>query len=246
MPTPFSTKLPALAALLALPILLHAQDPATPAPVQTEMATTGPVPRPYLLKIGFTPSRLLPEYRYDGLNWVVAPSLGAEYQLGRHVNLYGQADVDFAVARRYTYYGGSNDKEALVHSGAVGLGVRYYYNQAGRERHNRAHGPFMGNYLALESTVELYHRQFYSYAYGTYPNPTPLRIGYHTELTPLVNLYWGMQRRVGQHFLYDVNAGIGVLARPTYYYGYYYAYYNNPLYRFTPDLAINLRLYFVR
>lgn len=239
----FSPKLPAIVAFVALSSLVHAQ-----APVPTETPTAAITPRRFLLKLGVTPSRLLPQYRYNGFNWVVAPSLGAEYQLGPYVTVYGQTDIDFSLSHQKYYFAGAAEQEALVHSGAIGLGLRYYYNQQGRERHNRAHGSFAGNYLALEATTELARVRYYDYSfdYTTNPYPTIADSEYRTQITPLLNVYWGLQRRLGSHFLYDFNVGAGIIAKPTSY--YYHAYYRNdrPLYYLDGDFAINLRLYFVR
>ena len=243
MPAYFSAKLPAIAALWALSGLANAQ-----APVPAETPVAAVAPRRLLLKLGLTPSRLLPQYRYNGFNWVVAPSLGAEYQLGPHVTVYGQADVDFTLSHRQYYLAGAAEQAALVHSGAIGLGLRYYYNQQGRERHNRAHGSFVGNYLALEATTELERVRYYDYSYDytTNPNPTTFASEYRTQTTPLLNVYWGLQRRLGPHFLYDFNVGAGIIAKPISY--YYHAYYrkDRPLYYLDGDFAINVRLYFVR
>lgn len=236
--------LPLVAALFVLPGFAYGQalSPST----ETPATAAAPAPRHLLLKLGLTPSRLLPQYRYNGFNWAVAPSVGAEYQLGPHVSVYGQADVDFSFSHRDTYYGGVLEKDPLVRSGALGVGLRYYYNQAGRERHNRAHGAFQGNYLALEALTELQRVRYFTYDDTTYPFPTLVTSEYRTQATPLLNVYWGMQRRLGRHFLYDVNVGAGVIAKPTSF--YYHAYYRNnrPLYYLDGDFAINLRLYVVR
>jgi hypothetical protein len=242
----FHISIPVVSVLMALPVLTHGQAPTPPAETPAPATTVAPAPRRLLLKLGLTPSRLIPQYRYSGFNWVVAPSLGVEYQLGPHVSVYGQADVDFSFSHRDVYYFGVPEKEALVHSGALGIGLRYYYNQAGRERHNRAHGAFQGNYLALEALTELQRIRDLVFDDYTYPYPTQFTFTYRTQTTPLLNVYWGMQRRLGQHFLYDVNVGAGIIAKPTTF--YYHAYYRNdrPLYYLDGDFAINLRLYVVR
>ena len=63
---------------------------------------------------------------------------------------------------------------------------------------------------------------------------------------PVVTALWGMQRRLGRHFLYDASAGLALLARPIDYY-YYRSNFRNSqaLYRFETSLAVNLRVYFV-
>ena len=242
MPKLLIATLPVLAVLLALPELAHAQEPTIPTETVVTTAAAEPAPRRLLFKAGLAPSRLIPQYRYaDG--WAIAPSLGAEYQLGPHVSLYGQAEVDFLVGQRRYYGLGNPSKEALVHTGAVGVGLRRYYNQEGRARRNRAHGPFVGNYYALEATTELNRREFYRY------DPQGVSLGVDTDhriqATPLLTAHWGMQRRLGQHFLYDANIGLGLLAQPYTYSFYSYGRNFDTLYRLESTLALNLRLYFV-
>jgi len=241
----FAASIPVVAALLALPVLTRAQAPVPLPESPVPTAITAPAPRRLLLKLGLTPSRLLPQYRRNGFNWVVAPSVGAEYQLGPHISLYGQADIDFSFSHRDYYASGVPEKEALVHSGALGLGLRYYYNQAGRERHHRVHGAFQGNYLALEVLTELDRIRYYFYDIS-YPYPGTESIEYRIQTTPLLNAYWGLQRRLGKHFLYDVNAGVGIIAKPTA--DYYYPFYrrDRTLYYLNGAFAVNLRLYVVR
>ena len=79
-------------------------------------------------------------------------TLGAEYLLSPTFTLYGQLDTDFDLFARETL---SGERSPLIPAGALGVEARYYYNQAGRARNKRAHGPFVGNYLALEAHTEL-------------------------------------------------------------------------------------------
>jgi hypothetical protein len=236
--------LPVLAVLLALPELAHAQEPATSNEAVVTTTAAEPAPRRLLLKAGIAPSRLIPQHRWYVDGWDIAPSLGAEYQLGPHVSLYGQAEVDFLIGQRRYYGLGNSGKDPLVHTGAVGVGLRRYYNQEGRERRNRAHGPFVGNYYALEATTELNRRKIYRYDSQGVPlgiEDTEHRI----QVTPLLTAYWGMQRRLGQHFLYDANIGLGLLAEPYIYSFYSYGRNFDTLYRLESTVALNLRLYFV-
>ncbi|MCC3154165.1 hypothetical protein Q3A66_04865 [Hymenobacter sp. BT770] len=238
--------LPAIAALLLLPVLAHAQAPTAPTSEKPVAATAAePAPRRLLLKVGLAPSRLIPQYRWHGTNWTLAPSVGAEYQLTPHLTLYGQAEVDFVlVQRRYSNYAFGLSRERMVHSGAVGIGGRYYYNQERRAQHNRAHGPFVGNYVALEAAAELDRREFVTYdPYSSY-YPTVYSVDYRTQVMPVLTALWGLQRRLGQHFLYDASAGLVVLARPVTY-NYYGPSYFKMLYGFETSLALNLRVYLV-
>ena len=84
----------------------------------------------------------------------------------------------------------------------MGVGVRYYYNQAGRARHHQLHGPYAGNYVALEGQTELRRRYF---------GPD--------EYAPGLTVQWGMQRRLNRSFLLDLNTGLGLEATRRGYYG---------------------------
>ena len=143
-----------------------------------------------LLKIGLNPGRA---FRYSGFHGigVRAPlSVGAEYRLSSKFTLYGQVDTDFQLAARQEVYGA---RHFLIPTGALGVGARYYYNQARRARRNRPYGAFVGNYLALEVHTEMRQRDRTS-----------------TEVAPGLNLVWGTQRRLGRNFLLDFNAGLGL------------------------------------
>lgn len=210
----------------------NAQDVSEPV-----VAAPAPAFKPQMLfKIGVTPTRWVPQYRYNGFQIRVSPSIGLERQLSPVLTLYALAEVDF-LTRRTDYFWG--EKEALVHTGAVGIGARYYYNQAGRERHHRAHGPFVGNYVALEAMTEL-DRKMLAGLDGN-GNIVP---AYHVQAMPLLNAYWGLQRRPGKHFLYDINTGVGIIARPVE--KSFYATDGPQYYRLQGDFAINIRVYYVR
>ena len=159
---------------------------ALPPPVEVAEAAT----RPLLLKVGLNAGRALSYGGYAGLAAQLPVSVGAEYALSRKFTLYGQVDADFRLLGRQEI---PSDRSFIIPRGAVGVGARYYYNQAGRARHNRAHGPFVGNYLALEAHTEVLRR---------FNQPT--------AFSPALNAVWGMQRRLGRHFLFDFNAGLGL------------------------------------
>lgn len=155
------------------------------APVSTDTA-----PDKLLLKVGLNAGRAIRYTGYYGLSARLPLSVGAEYALNSKFTLYGQADVDFRLFKNNTYGG---DGEFAIPAGGLGIGARYYYNQAGRERHNRPHGAFVGNYLALEAHTELRQRN-----------------GLRNDVAPSLNAVWGMQRRLGRNFLFDFNAGLGL------------------------------------
>lgn len=161
-----------------------------PAPVVPPTAAPETAPDKLLLKVGLNTGRAFRYSGYYGLAARLPVSVGAEYLLSPKFTLYAQLDADVQLSRRNEYFG---DQHFAIPTGAVGIGARYYYNQAGRARHHRPHGPFAGNYLALEAHTELRQR------YGT-----------STEVAPGLNLLWGMQRRLGRSFLFDFNVGAGL------------------------------------
>ena len=178
--------------VLASPISGLGQ-PVTPPPASSTGAATVPAeatPHKLLLKVGLNAGRSLRYGGFYGLAARLPVSVGAEYSLSRRFTLYGQLDTDFRLSSQNTFYG---DQHFVIPTGALGVGVRYYYNQAGRERQNRPHGTFVGNYLGLEAHTEL--RQ---------------RYGVRNDVAPGLNLLWGMQRRLGRNFLFDFNAGAGL------------------------------------
>lgn len=178
--------LPALL-LVAAPTAIFAQASAL---VPDSAARPAIVSPKLLLKIGLNAGRALRYSGYYGAALCAPLSAGAEYRLGSKFTLYGQLDADLRLAPRREVYG---DQHFLVPTGALGVGARYYYNQAGRARHNRPSGPFVGNYLALEAHTEVRQRSDAS-----------------AIVTPSLNALWGLQRRLGRNFLLDFNAGVGL------------------------------------
>jgi hypothetical protein len=164
--------------------------PVSPAAAATVPAEPAAAPDKLLLKVGVNAGRAFRWGSYEGWISRVPVSAAAEYALSSKFTVYTQLDADISLRRRVSYYG---ERSNLLASGAVGVGGRYYYNQAGRARNNRAHGPFIGNYLAVEAHTEV--RRLY--------NQT-------AEFGPSINLLWGMQRRINRSLLFDLNAGIGL------------------------------------
>ncbi len=183
--------------LLANATLSHGQiTPTPPAASPAAAAPSVPIatapPQKLLLKVGLNAGRAVRWGGYYGLSARLPLAVGAEYALSNKFTLYGQLDADFRLPSQSAYYG---DRALTIPTGALGVGARYYYNQAGRERRNRPHGPFVGNYLALEAHTEIRRN------YGS-----DLR----NNFSPGLNLVWGMQRRLGHNFLFDFNAGVGL------------------------------------
>jgi hypothetical protein len=202
-------------ALLAIPATGFAQS----IPLAAE-AATGPVetaPRRTLLKLGLNVARTIRWAGYDGLSARLPVAVGVEYALNPKFTLYGQLDTDFRLATRNEY----GDQHFFIPSGALGVGARYYYNQQSRAQHHRAAGPFIGNYVALELHTAMHQRA-----------------GEANSYEPSLNAVWGMQRRLGHHFLFDFNAGLGVGPKLN-------SYYNNYSNRISVNGQLNLNFYFV-
>jgi hypothetical protein len=162
-------------------------------PLSTEPVE--PASQKTLFKLGVNPGRLLQGTRlrfYDGA--VLPISLGVEHMLNDKFSVYGQLDADFGFYRYRSALSPDIETKVFIPTGALGVGARYYYNQAGRAAHNRAHGAFNGNYLALEA-----HTEARRFGYSSTP----------ASYAPSLNAVWGMQRRLGRHFLFDLNAGVG-------------------------------------
>ena len=193
-------------------------------------------PRRLLLKAGLAPGRLLSQSSFYGFLLRVSPSVGLEHQLSPKFTLSGEVEADITLPRHYLFYG--NSRRSLVPTAGTGLMLRYYYNQAGRARHNRARGPFVGNYLALGTSTELEERAIGEFDYIDIYSPPTFKTHYLFDTS--VNLYWGMQRRLGRHFLYDLNVGAGAGTR-------YFPGLNRPDWPYIqPNIDVNLRIYFVR
>ena len=202
---------PALSFAQSTPVLPEASAPAAEVPSEK-----------MLLKVGLNAGRALRYGGYYGLSVCLPLSVGAEYALSPKFTVYGQLDADFRLGRRNEYF---VNQGFVIPAGALGLGARYYYNQAGRARHERAHGLFVGNYLALEAHTEL--RQRYAQ---------------RADVAPGLNLLWGMQRRLGRNFLFDFNTGVGLGPRRS----DSYLGYSSPGGNLNVTTQFNLGIYFGR
>ena len=187
-------------------------------------------PPKVLLKVGLSLTHF--SYSSGGQNqtWrlVVPLSVGAEYRLSPRLAMYAQADADLQASRAVTRRR-SGQANALP-SAAVGLGMRYYYNQPGKGQPARGHSLY-GSYLALEGSIERTEITAKYLTTNLSRRQTP------TSLTPGVYAYWGTQHRLRRAMLYDVNAGVGLQAPP------YYNYESITPTRYNLTAQVNLRLY---
>ena len=196
--------------LLPGALLLAASIPSlaqtAPAPSAMPETTVLPAAEPsrLLLKVGLNAARAFRWGGYYGMPFRLPVSAAAEYQLNSKFTLYGQLDADFAIPRHTSYFG---ERTPLLPTGALSIGSRYYYNQAGRAQHNRAHGAFVGNYLAAEIHTEMWNRYEFEGASLVIPTGS---YALRRDYVPTLNVLWGMQRRLGRSFLFDASAGLGI------------------------------------
>ena len=191
---------PVLAGLGLAPVVGRTAPQALP---------TDTAPR-FLFKAGLRLTHLF--YLPDRLGWqlVLPASLGFEYRLNPRFSLLARAEADVAAGRAPRGRRGSTQAPAA--GAAIGLGVRYYFNQS--------HAPCLGapaecwgNYLALETSTDL------SAAGRLRGGGRSRQRGASslTRLTPSVFALVGTQRRgPGHRLLYDLSAGIGLEAPPPY------------------------------
>jgi len=188
------------AAVLLGALAAHAQ--ASPSAADS---VRGPVPPTVLLKVGLRATHI----SYSGGNqaWslVVPLSLGAEYRLAPRFGFYGQVEADLQTSRTMTRR--RRSQAVAVPSAALGMGLRYYYNQPRRGEPLR-NANLYGSYLALEGNLER------NVVTGRYVSQSRRQTA--AGLTPGLYVYWGTQHRLRHALLYDVSAGLGFQA-PTYY-----------------------------
>ena len=187
-------------------------------------------PPKVLLKVGLSLTHFSYSSGSQSQTWqlVVPLSVGAEYRLSPRLAMYGQADADLQASRAVTRRR-SGQANALP-SAAMGLGMRYYYNQPGKGQPSHSHGLY-GSYLALEGNVERTEIAAKYLATNLSRRQTP------TSLTPGVYAYWGTQHRLRRAMLYDINAGLGLQAPA------YYNYESITPAHYSLTAQVNIRLY---
>lgn len=181
--------------LLAGPVAAAAVSPA-PVPL------SGPR---LLLKGGLRLNHLF--YLPSQQSWqlVLPSSVGLECRLTPRFALYTQLEADLSAGRAPR---GRRSRALLpTTSTDFALGARYYFNQPAAGSVSTHSEPW-GNYLAVESSAELAQigrggRRGRSLAVG--------------RVTPAVFALCGIQHGgPGRHMLYDLNAGLGIVAPPAY------------------------------
>jgi hypothetical protein len=188
------------AATLLGVLAAHAQ-----ATLPTADSVRGPMPPAVLLKVGLRATHISYSGSSQAWSLVVPLSLGAEYRLAPRFGFYGQLEADLQTSRTATRR--RRSQAVAVPSAALGVGLRYYYNQPRRGEPLR-NANFYGSYLALEGNLER------NAVAGRYVNQSRRQTA--AGLTPGLYAYWGTQHRLRHALLYDVSVGLGFQA-PTYY-----------------------------
>lgn len=190
------------ASLSLVALAAHAQALA-PAPDSVR----GPVPPAVLLKVGLRATHISYSANSQAWSLVVPLSLGAEYRLAPRFGFYGQVEADLQTSRTAAVRRRPSRAAVAVPSAALGVGLRYYYNQPRRGEPLR-NANLYGSYLAVEGNIER------NTVAGRYVSLS--RRQATTGLTPGLYAYWGTQYRLRGALLYDASAGLGFQA-PTYY-----------------------------
>jgi hypothetical protein len=159
--------------------------------------------------------------------FIVPASLGVEYRLGTKFSIYGLAEADLQASNVFT----KRRRQAVsaIPSAGLDMGLRYYYGQP-KQLAARRPPEFYGNYLVLEGGVER------NEIAANYLNR--MRRQMPTSLTPSLYVLWGTQHRIRKFALYDLNAGLGVLAPP------YYNFEHIGAAHYDVAAQVNIRIYY--
>jgi hypothetical protein len=215
--------------LLSTALLLAALAARAQTAVPAPDSMRGPMPPAVLLKVGLRATHI--SYSGSGQAWslVVPLSLGAEYRLAPRFGFYGQVEADLQTGRTAAARRRPPQAAMAVPSAALGVGLRYYYNQPRRGEPLR-NANLYGSYLALEGNIE---RNTMTGRYISQVSRRQTAAG----LTPGLYVYWGTQHRLRHTLLYDFSAGLGFQA-PT-----YYNFENIAPAHYNIAAQVNLRLY---
>jgi hypothetical protein len=163
---------------------------------------------PWLLKGGLRLTHL--SYRRTDTNWqLLMPwSLATEYRLGSRFSVGAQLDADMQVAstslrrRRRAAVGA----DATMPAASLGLGPRFYYGRPAGAATQQLGVPEWGKYLALEAGAAISQVSTRRAGAGWRSGRS------QALLAPSLYALWGVQNRLRPHVLYDLNAGLGLLA----------------------------------
>jgi hypothetical protein len=212
--------------LLSSVLLVGATWAANAQPAFSD-STRAALPPRLLLKAGLRLTHL--RYSPGSQTWrlIVPASVGGEYRLGPQFSIYSLVEADLqashvAVRRR-------RQAVSAIPSASLSMGLRHYYGQP-KQYGVRHISEQYGNYLALEAGVERDEID------ANYTNR--MRRQMPTSLTPSLYILWGTQHRLRQFALYDVNAGLGVLAPP------YYNFEHIGAAHYDVAAQVNIRIYY--
>ena len=139
-----------------------------------------------------------PGFEFGGFSGLSLPLiLSVEHHISPAVSVYANGFSGFRLNN------GLFDQDRRFGMGYYGFdaGIRYYYNQEKRRQKGRPTGPFVGNYVALQtSSVFRPNTYFTDYRYS--------------GLTAI----WGMQRRLGKYSWLNTYIGAGIGRSGQYYY----------------------------
>lgn len=209
--------------LASLALTSQAQSPPSRADSAAQLPAS-----PLLLKAGLR----LTHFRYssDTKAWqlLMPLSLGAEYWVAPRLSLYGLLEADLLASRTTTRRRGAQSN--VVPAAAFSLGLRYYYG-APRPAQARAASPALGRYLALDGGAE--YEQLGAITTAARRRTVP------ATLTPALYALWGVQNRLRPALLYDLSAGLGLLA-PAH---HYHAEWPTSAAHWNVGAQVNIRLY---
>jgi hypothetical protein len=190
-------------------------------------STRALVPPHLLIKTGLRLTHL--RYSSGSQTWrfIVPASIGLEYRLGPKFSVYGLAEADLQASN--VFMRRRRQAVSAMPSAGLDMGLRYYYGQPKQLRARRI-PELYGNYLSVEGGVER------NEIAANYLNR--MRRQMPTSLTPSLYFLWGTQHRLRQFALYDINAGLGILAPP------YYDFEHIGTAHYDVAAQVNIRIYY--
>lgn len=170
-----------------------------------------PVPRlpAFVAKGGLRLTQFSASRHSSAWQAIVPVAVSLEYRLNSRFSLYTELDANVQLANDARSRRKMAVRTALPTT-ALGLGGRYYYGRPGGALRATAEAPAFGRYVALETGCELTQSQR-SAARGLAVSRRPAWNN-AALLAPYVFARWGVQNRWRSHMLYDLNAGLGLVA----------------------------------
>lgn len=205
------------AGLLSSLAIIHGATAQTADSATTTRRGTGT-----LVRLGTGVTRGLRLGSYGGSSAPLV--LGLEHHLTPALSVYGNGFGGLSIGRRPRYADGW--RRSLINEYGFDLGVKYYYNQEKRRQKGRATGPFVGNYVSLQSTSD--------FSSSSHENS-------HQYST--LTVQWGLQRRLGQYGWLEAYVGAGVRRDPGHSFQTYYGSFQRaPFYSIATELGVKLSL----